>query len=217
MPVRWTPELDQVLFIKYLESHSPTINYDAIIEIWPKNLTQPTKKALTEHISKIRKDVKKTIGENGNVVASPAVAKPRAPRKSGGAKATPKRAAPAKKRKADDSDDSEDDDMSSLPTTQPSPSPEKKLKSTPKRSATIKAADKWASAIKGESDSDTKDYKEPEAVGTVDDTPMGDGMPVVTDSGSEYHDANDVSDSIHRLPPDPLTFSIFGHPPNTDI
>ncbi|KAI9784684.1 MAG: hypothetical protein M1816_000749 [Peltula sp. TS41687] len=57
MPVKWTPDNDQMLLLKILETH-PALSVDtkAVSEAWPSNLEKPSARAITERLVRIRKN-----------------------------------------------------------------------------------------------------------------------------------------------------------------
>ncbi|KAI9827368.1 MAG: hypothetical protein M1826_006293 [Phylliscum demangeonii] len=57
MPVKWTPEYDQMLLLKILETH-PTLSVDtsAVSAAWPTDKERPSARAITERLVRIRKN-----------------------------------------------------------------------------------------------------------------------------------------------------------------
>ncbi|KAI9807611.1 MAG: hypothetical protein M1825_005551 [Sarcosagium campestre] len=76
MPVKWTPDNDQVLLLKILETH-PTISVDAsaVANAWPADREKPTARAISERLVKIRKtagvQLSITRAGNGTPTTSP--------------------------------------------------------------------------------------------------------------------------------------------------
>ncbi|KAI9652399.1 MAG: hypothetical protein M1831_006808 [Alyxoria varia] len=55
MPVKWTPELDQLLLLKILETHEIKLDAKKVIEAWPAERGEkPTPRAITERLVRIR-------------------------------------------------------------------------------------------------------------------------------------------------------------------
>ncbi|KAF3479815.1 uncharacterized protein GIQ15_06791 [Arthroderma uncinatum] len=95
MPMRWTSENDQLLLIKFIETHDITVDTKKISEAWPATSddNRPTPRAITERIHKIRSLAKAAAAKNGvsstSTPATPASRK-RGP-KAGGSKSSTKR------------------------------------------------------------------------------------------------------------------------------
>ncbi|KAL9604208.1 MAG: hypothetical protein Q9219_000606 [cf. Caloplaca sp. 3 TL-2023] len=117
MPTKWTPERDQTLLLKILETSSISADVKAISENWPAGEEAPTPRAIQERLHKIRAMAKGkgtgtfkmvgTVGSKaGSANSSPTKRTPRGtPKKNG--KQTPKR-----KRAAKDDDGIEDSEHS---------------------------------------------------------------------------------------------------------
>lgn len=54
MGIKWTPEYDQLLLLKILETHQVQIKGERIREAWPKDKEAPTARAITERIFRLR-------------------------------------------------------------------------------------------------------------------------------------------------------------------
>ncbi|RMJ27896.1 hypothetical protein PHISP_01239 [Aspergillus sp. HF37] len=89
MPIKWTPENDQLLLLKILETNEINVDTKKIADAWPAGDATPTPRAIRERLVKIRKDIKATgagdthfsIGD-GSAASTPV--KPRAPKSSTG-------------------------------------------------------------------------------------------------------------------------------------
>ncbi|PGH17704.1 hypothetical protein AJ80_04712 [Polytolypa hystricis UAMH7299] len=82
MPVKWTPDTDQILLLKIIETHDLSVDTKRVAEAWPKTDPKqiPTPRAISERIGKI-----KSIAKANGATFTP---------KRGGAKtATPRKAA----------------------------------------------------------------------------------------------------------------------------
>lgn len=91
MPVKWTPDTDQVLLLKILETSDFSPKFTEISEKWPVNLERPTPRAISERILKIRA-MAKASGTAGHIATPPANSGTSTPRKkaaNGAAKNTP--------------------------------------------------------------------------------------------------------------------------------
>ncbi|KAG9523306.1 hypothetical protein KCU71_g4731, partial [Aureobasidium melanogenum] len=114
MVVKWSSEKDQFILCHILEDKNIKISndvLDSMIAAWPSSFGDPpTRKAFTEHFSKIRKSNKAIAGGNATVPATPTVA---AAKK----RKTPASRASAKRKAHITSDD--DDDETPLPTKTP--------------------------------------------------------------------------------------------------
>ncbi|EGE83786.1 hypothetical protein BDDG_06731 [Blastomyces dermatitidis ATCC 18188] len=66
MPVKWTPEMDQQLLLKILETHELSVNASKVLEAWPSNdpKAKPTARAITERLVKIRSRIRTGNGQN---------------------------------------------------------------------------------------------------------------------------------------------------------
>ncbi|KAL2041777.1 hypothetical protein N7G274_005561 [Stereocaulon virgatum] len=60
MPIKWTPEIDQILLLKILETSQVNADVKAIAAAWPTNHEKPTPRAITERLVKIRNGSKAT-------------------------------------------------------------------------------------------------------------------------------------------------------------
>ncbi|KAK2746194.1 hypothetical protein FQN57_003316 [Myotisia sp. PD_48] len=92
MPMRWTPENDQLLLLKIIETHELSVNAASVAAAWPgtDGDAKPTARAISERIGKIRSMAK----TNGKIAAGSAPATP-VSRKRGpaaGSKSSGKRA-----------------------------------------------------------------------------------------------------------------------------
>ncbi|PLN78756.1 hypothetical protein BDW42DRAFT_174314 [Aspergillus taichungensis] len=98
MPVKWTPENDQLLLLKILETHELSVDTKKVADAWPAGESHPTPRAITERLVRMRQMVKQTnkegseghfsIGKGGSSTSTPST--PRKPRKGpGSATATP--------------------------------------------------------------------------------------------------------------------------------
>ncbi|KAF6219937.1 hypothetical protein HO133_003762 [Letharia lupina] len=58
MPIRWTPETDQILLLKILETSDVSPKCAEIAERWPAGLDRLTSRAISERIFKIRAKAK---------------------------------------------------------------------------------------------------------------------------------------------------------------
>ncbi|CAL8579542.1 hypothetical protein XPA_005282 [Xanthoria parietina] len=90
MPIKWTPERDQTLLLKILETSEISANVAKISETWPATEEAPTPRAIQERLHKIRAmaggkgsgtfKMSGTVGSRGSAKSSPA--KPSTPRKN---------------------------------------------------------------------------------------------------------------------------------------
>ncbi|KAK1143412.1 hypothetical protein N8T08_006740 [Aspergillus melleus] len=61
MPVKWTPENDQLLLLKILETHDLSVDPKRVADAWPttvengKEIDRPTPRAITERLVRMRK------------------------------------------------------------------------------------------------------------------------------------------------------------------
>ncbi|KAL2852503.1 hypothetical protein BJY01DRAFT_244501 [Aspergillus pseudoustus] len=65
MPMRWTPEKDQLLLLKILETHNLSVDTKKVAEAWPSNEEKPTARAITERLVKMRAIVKANASASG--------------------------------------------------------------------------------------------------------------------------------------------------------
>ncbi|KAF4546500.1 uncharacterized protein LTHEOB_3808 [Lasiodiplodia theobromae] len=108
MPMKWTPDKDQLMFMMLLKTHNISINYGAIAQAWPDDQGEkPTPRAISERLIKMRKLV--SASSNGSAAAvvkprsvnsTPSKPKPVRPPVSGGGASTPSN----KRRRVDDDD-----------------------------------------------------------------------------------------------------------------
>ncbi|KAL3476807.1 hypothetical protein BJX99DRAFT_258141 [Aspergillus californicus] len=54
MPVKWTPEKDQLLLLKILETHNLQVDVKKVAEAWPNDKEKPTPRAITERLVRMR-------------------------------------------------------------------------------------------------------------------------------------------------------------------
>ncbi|KAG9634689.1 hypothetical protein KCU64_g15317, partial [Aureobasidium melanogenum] len=110
MVVKWSSEKDQFILCHILEDKNIKISndvLDSMIAAWPSSFGDPpTRKAFTEHFSKIRKSNKAIAGGNATAPATPTVTA-----------ASPASKASAKRKAHITSDD--DDDETPLPIKTP--------------------------------------------------------------------------------------------------
>ncbi|CAD6575512.1 MAG: hypothetical protein ASARMPREDX12_002334 [Alectoria sarmentosa] len=81
MPVKWTPETDQILLLKILETSDVSPKCPEISEKWPAGLERPTPRAISERIVKIRA-LAKASGTTTHFSISSAKSKVGTPRKT---------------------------------------------------------------------------------------------------------------------------------------
>ncbi|OJD29910.1 uncharacterized protein BKCO1_7000036 [Diplodia corticola] len=101
MPMRWSPDKDQLMFMMLLKTHNISINYGAIAEAWPSDQGEkPTPRAISERLIKIRKQVSGGASARQPRSLQSTPSKPKAVR-------TPASGTPSNKRRrlADDDDD----------------------------------------------------------------------------------------------------------------
>ncbi|KAL5365381.1 hypothetical protein BJX96DRAFT_12219 [Aspergillus floccosus] len=122
MPMKWTPENDQLLLLKILETHDLSVDTKRVAEAWPKGDNKPTPRAITERLVRMRQIVKASSnGTEGHFSIGKGTAKsvastPRKPRststpKGGAGPKTPASSGKRKRRNAyDDVDDGDSDD-----------------------------------------------------------------------------------------------------------
>ncbi|PLB45245.1 hypothetical protein P170DRAFT_479764 [Aspergillus steynii IBT 23096] len=66
MPMKWTPENDQLLLLKILETHDLSVDTKRVADAWPinedsgKKNDRPTPRAITERLVRMRQIVKST-------------------------------------------------------------------------------------------------------------------------------------------------------------
>lgn len=81
MPVKWTPETDQTLLLKILETSDVAPKCAEIAEKWPAGQEHPTPRAISERIFKIRA-LAKASGTTGHFSISTAKSNVGTPRKN---------------------------------------------------------------------------------------------------------------------------------------
>lgn len=89
MPVKWTPEIDQILLLKILETSEVSPKYAEIAARWPAGVERPTPRAVSERISKIREKAKAS-GTASHFAVPSAASNPSTPRKKPTARVTKK-------------------------------------------------------------------------------------------------------------------------------
>ncbi|OGM45709.1 hypothetical protein ABOM_005405 [Aspergillus bombycis] len=118
MPVRWTPENDQLLLLKILETHDLSVDTKKVAEAWPGTdpSSRPTPRAITERLVKMRQMVKAanngtdghfSIGRGAGTSPSSAAATPR--KRGKNAMAIPKTPTSGKRKNALKSENFGDD------------------------------------------------------------------------------------------------------------
>lgn len=70
MPIKWTPERDQTLLLKILETSSISVDVKAISEQWPTEEEAPTPRAIQERLHKIRAMAKNKGTGNFKIVGT---------------------------------------------------------------------------------------------------------------------------------------------------
>ncbi|KAJ0421966.1 hypothetical protein BJY00DRAFT_311677 [Aspergillus carlsbadensis] len=65
MPMRWTPEKDQLLLLKILETHQLAVDTKRVAEAWPSGEDKPTPRAITERLVRMRAMVKSSASASG--------------------------------------------------------------------------------------------------------------------------------------------------------
>ncbi|KAI9875732.1 MAG: hypothetical protein M1830_008062 [Pleopsidium flavum] len=71
MPVKWTPDNDQMLLLKILETHSDlSVDAKKISSAWPSDRDAPTARAITERLVKIRSLAKANGAGHFNIASS---------------------------------------------------------------------------------------------------------------------------------------------------
>ncbi|KAE8419417.1 hypothetical protein BDV36DRAFT_294252 [Aspergillus pseudocaelatus] len=119
MPMRWTPENDQLLLLKILETHDLSVDTKKVAEAWPgtDSNSRPTPRAITERLVKMRQMVKAanngadghfSIGKGASANPSSATATPR--KRGKNATAVPKTPTSGKRKNISKSDDVFGDD-----------------------------------------------------------------------------------------------------------
>ncbi|ODM15304.1 hypothetical protein SI65_09245 [Aspergillus cristatus] len=131
MPVKWTPENDQLLLLKILETHDLSVNTKKVAEAWPATdaKDKPTPRAITERLVRMRQTARASSGNAGGFAIKSAPATPKKPRNNTtSTPASGKTKAPdsnkrAHSQKADVDNGTEDEDMADAETpTKPSKS-----------------------------------------------------------------------------------------------
>ncbi|KMU84941.1 hypothetical protein CIHG_02724 [Coccidioides immitis H538.4] len=63
MPIKWTPENDQILLVEILETHQLSVDTKKVSEAWPQADPNaiPTPRAITERLHRIKKASKENI------------------------------------------------------------------------------------------------------------------------------------------------------------
>ncbi|TPX23677.1 hypothetical protein DIZ76_013013 [Coccidioides immitis] len=76
MPIKWTPENDQILLLKILETHQLSVDTKKVSEAWPQADPNaiPTPRAITERLHRIKKASKENIE---SLAATPKKLQPR--------------------------------------------------------------------------------------------------------------------------------------------
>ncbi|KAK4987473.1 hypothetical protein LTR50_004605 [Elasticomyces elasticus] len=126
MPVKWSPDTDQLLLLLILKTHSISVDAKKVADAWPNDRGEkPSARAVTERLVKIRNLARASGGEDfsiggkgGSKPSTPSM--PSTPNKTwtpskqmkssaSAAKDTPSKKTPSKRVKAQvDSDDDED-------------------------------------------------------------------------------------------------------------
>ncbi|EON69616.1 hypothetical protein W97_08876 [Coniosporium apollinis CBS 100218] len=135
MPVKWSPDMDQLLLVKMMETHDLKVDANKVISAWPTDRGDiPTARAITERLVKIRQQAtgKKGASSSGHFGIAAAQTKgtsttTNTPRKNASSPATKGTKTPAsaaankvKKRKlATAASDAEDDDEDLTKTPKP--------------------------------------------------------------------------------------------------
>ncbi|KAL4782493.1 hypothetical protein BJX76DRAFT_358859 [Aspergillus varians] len=63
MPMKWTPETDQLLLLKILETHELKVNTAKVAEAWSPGQNRPTPRAITERLVRMRQMVKSSSAQ----------------------------------------------------------------------------------------------------------------------------------------------------------
>ncbi|GLB03643.1 hypothetical protein AtubIFM57258_008884 [Aspergillus tubingensis] len=122
--MKWTPEKDQLLLLKILETHSLSVDAKRVAEAWPKSLgpDMPTPRAISERLVRMRNTARESSGMEGHFsigkglkTGSPMAKSTASAASSPASVSTPHklrvsnaRKGSALKRKRDDDDDDED-------------------------------------------------------------------------------------------------------------
>ncbi|KAI5291916.1 hypothetical protein KEM52_000037 [Ascosphaera acerosa] len=164
MPVKWTPETDQLLFLKVLETHNITIDSKKVVEAWPSSdpSSVPTPKAITEHMRTLRQRFAGGGGSGGTGSGSGNVTPAASPRKkAAGTPRTPRTPKSAGgKRKAKEMgvdaelDDGETDEETALRLPPPKREPSTRVRSPPKPAPGVIVYRDGGEAMNGEGDED---------------------------------------------------------------
>ncbi|KAL4999275.1 hypothetical protein BDV10DRAFT_184438 [Aspergillus recurvatus] len=72
MPMRWTPENDQLLLLKILETHDIRLDPKKVAEVWPtiEGQDKPTPRAITERLVRMRAMVKPGNSNSVSMIGS---------------------------------------------------------------------------------------------------------------------------------------------------
>ncbi|GLA71734.1 hypothetical protein AtubIFM55763_002214 [Aspergillus tubingensis] len=125
--MKWTPEKDQLLLLKILETHSLSVDAKRVAEAWPKSLgpDMPTPRAISERLVRMRNTARESSGMEGHFsigkglkTGSPMTKSTASAASSPASVSTPyklhvsnARKGSALKRKRDDDDDDEGGDV----------------------------------------------------------------------------------------------------------
>ncbi|KAI9763019.1 MAG: hypothetical protein M4579_000082 [Chaenotheca gracillima] len=172
MPVKWTPDNDQILLLKILETHpSMSVDTSLVSAAWPQDREKPSPRAITERLVKIRKSAGAhfSVGSAQSANGGSAKVTPRKPRTPAAKKSIPapdetpttgqkrQRAEPPPKSTPtkmesgeEDDDDDDDEDFPDVKTLTSTPSP-----SQARRAAAVKAVQLIES-----SEDDEKEYSQ---------------------------------------------------------
>ncbi|KAL4972558.1 hypothetical protein BDW66DRAFT_120390 [Aspergillus desertorum] len=108
MPMRWTPENDQLLLLKILETHDIRLDPKKVAEVWPtiEDQDKPTPRAITERLVRMRAMIKPGNSNSSFMIGSGPGSSSGSPaskrgRKPGSSNTTPRSA--QRKKAADDS------------------------------------------------------------------------------------------------------------------
>ncbi|RAK91615.1 hypothetical protein BO79DRAFT_252449 [Aspergillus costaricaensis CBS 115574] len=123
--MKWTPEKDQLLLLKILETHSLSVDAKRVAEAWPKSLgpDMPTPRAISERLVRMRNTARESSGIEGHFsigkglkTGSPMTKSTASAASSPASVSTPHklrvsnaRKGSALKRKRDDDDDDDED------------------------------------------------------------------------------------------------------------
>ncbi|CRG89786.1 hypothetical protein PISL3812_06825 [Talaromyces islandicus] len=85
MPMQWTAENDNILFLKVLETNNVFVNHSAIAEAWPTEAgkDRPTARAISERIWRLKQKAKQRVSDSVPNTPPDAPATPRTPGGSG--------------------------------------------------------------------------------------------------------------------------------------